>query len=157
MLYVDDMLLIGNDIPTLQKVKIWLGNCFSIKDSGEPAYILGVKIHRDKSRKIISLSQSAYVDKVLKRFSIDNSKRGFLPMSHGIKLSKTQCPASKEEWERMSRIPYASAIGSIMYVMLCTRTDVTYALSITSGYCNPRSFHENKFRVSELVFLLFGV
>ena len=134
VLYVDDILLIGNDIPTLQKVKMWLGNCFSMKDLGEAAYILGIKIYRDRSRRIISLSQGAYIDKVLKRFSMENSKRGFLPMSHGIKLSKTQCPASKEERERMSRIPYASAIGSIMYAMLCTRPDVAYALSITSRY-----------------------
>ena len=103
-------------------------------DLSESAYILGIKIYRDRSRRIISLSQGAYIDKVLKRFSMENSKRGFLPMSHGIKLSKTQCPASKEERERMSRIPYASAIGSIMYAMLRTRPDVAYALSITSRY-----------------------
>ena len=44
VLYVDDILLIGNDIPTLQNVKSWLGNCFSIKDLGEATYILGIKI-----------------------------------------------------------------------------------------------------------------
>ena len=87
MLYVDDILLIGNDIPTLQKVKTWFENCFSMKDLGEAAYILGIKIYRDRFRRIISLSQGTYIDKVLKRFSINNSKRGFLPMSHGIKLS----------------------------------------------------------------------
>ena len=91
-----------------------------MKDLGEVAYILGNKIYRDRSKRIISLSQSAYIDKVLKRFSMENSKRGFLQMSHGIKLRKTQCPTSKEERERMSRIPYALAIGSIMYAMLCT-------------------------------------
>ena len=120
MLYVDNILLIENDIPTLQNVKTCLGNYFSMKDLGEIAYILGIKIYRDRSRRIISLSQGVYIDKVLKRFGMDNSKRGFLPLSHGIKLRKTQCLASKEERERMSRIPYTSAIGSIMYAMLCT-------------------------------------
>jgi hypothetical protein len=47
VLYVDDILLIGNDIPTLQQVKTWLGNCFSMKDLGEAAYILGIRIYRD--------------------------------------------------------------------------------------------------------------
>ena len=47
VLYVDDILLIGNDIPTLQNVKSWLGKCFSMKDLGEAAYILGIKIYRD--------------------------------------------------------------------------------------------------------------
>ena len=55
-------------------------------------------------------------------------------MSHGISLSKTQCPMTQDERDRMSKIPYASAIGSIMYAMLCTRLDVSYALSITSRY-----------------------
>ena len=134
VLYVDDILLIGNDIPALQNVKTWLGNCFSMKDSSEATYILGIKIYRDRSRRIISLSQIAYINKVLKRFNTKNPKRGFLQMSQGIKLSKTQCLASKEEREHMSRIPYASVIGSIMYAMLYTRPDVTYALSITSRY-----------------------
>ena len=65
---------------------------------------------------------------------MQDSKRGFLPMSHGINLSKTQCPMTQDERDRMSKIPYASAIGSIMYAMLCTRPDVSYALSTTSRY-----------------------
>ena len=134
VLYVNDILLIGKDIPTLQSVKSWLGKCFSMKDLGEAAYILGIKIYRDRSKRLIGLSQSAYIDKVLKRFSMQDSKRGYLPMSHGITLSKSQCPNTKYERERMSKIPYASTIGSIMYAMLCTRPDVSYALSITSRY-----------------------
>ena len=134
VLYVDDILLIGNDIPTLQNVKSWLGKCFSMKDLGKAAYILGIKIYRDRSKRLIGLSQNTYIDKVLKRFSMQDSKRGKLPMSHGITLSKSQCPNTKDERERMSKIPYASAIGSIMYAMLCTRPDVSYALSITSRY-----------------------
>ena len=105
-----------------------------MKDLGEAAYILGIKIYRDRSKRLIGLSQSAYIDKVLKRFSMQDSKRGYLPMSHGITLRKSQCPNPKDERERMSKIPYASAIGSIMYAMLCTKPDVSYALSITSIY-----------------------
>ena len=134
VLYVDDILLIGNDIPALQSVKSLLGKCFLIKDLGKAAYILRIKIHRDRSKRLIGLSQSAYIDKVLKRFSMQDSKRGYLPMSHGITLSKSQCPNTKDERERMSKIPYASAIGSIMYAMLCTRPDVSYALNKASRY-----------------------
>ena len=142
VLYVDDILLIGNDIPTLQSVKSWLGKCFSMKDLGEAAYILGIKIYRDRSQQLLVLSQSGYIDKVLKRFSMQHSKRGFLPMSHGIKLNKYQCPTTKDERERMDKIPYASAIGSIMYAMLCTRPDVSYALIMTSRFQpNPGECH----------------
>ena len=138
VLYVNDILLIGNDIPTLQSVKSWLGKCFSMKDLGEAVYILGINIYRDRSQRLLGLSQSGYIDKLLKKFSMQDSKRGFLPMSHGIKLSKSQCPTTKDERECMDEIPYASAIGSIMYAMLYTRIDVSYALSMTSRFqSNP--------------------
>ncbi|PKI67476.1 hypothetical protein CRG98_012060 [Punica granatum] len=65
---------------------------------------------------------------------MQDSKKGSLPMLHGISLSKTQSPSTWEERYRMNRIPYASTIGSIMYAMLCTRSDVSYALSMTSRY-----------------------
>jgi hypothetical protein len=49
-------------------------------------------------------------------------------------LSKTLCSSMTDERDRMSKIPYASAIGSVMYVMMCNRPDVAYALSVTSRY-----------------------
>ncbi|KAK8557572.1 hypothetical protein V6N12_009801 [Hibiscus sabdariffa] len=134
ILYVEDILIIGNDIPTLQSIMTWLSSCFSMKDLGEAAYILGVKIYRDRCRRLLGLSQSTYIDKVLKRFSMEESKRGFLPVRHVIYLSKEMCPSTPQERERMSQIPYASAIGSIMYAMICTRPDLSYALSMTSRY-----------------------
>jgi len=54
VLYVDDILLIGIDIPTLQQVKSWLGKCFSMKDLGEAAYILGIRIYRDRSQNCLA-------------------------------------------------------------------------------------------------------
>ncbi|KAK8584146.1 hypothetical protein V6N12_068394 [Hibiscus sabdariffa] len=142
ILYVDDILIIGNDIPTLQSIKAWLSSCFSTKDLGEAAYILGVKIYRDRSRRLLGLSQSTYIDKVLKRFSMEESKKGFLPLRHGISLSKEMYPSTSQERERMSRVPYASAIGLIMYAMICTRPDLSYALSMTSRYqANPGESH----------------
>ena len=134
ILYVDDILLIGNDIPMLESVKTSLKNSFSMKDLGEAAYIVGIKISRDRSKRLIGLNQDTYIDKLLKRFNMEEAKKGFLPMSHGIHLSKTQCPTATDERERMSKVPYASAIGSIMYAIISTRPDVSYALSVTSRY-----------------------
>ena len=88
VLYVDDILIIGNDKPTLSDVKEWLGNCFSMKDLGEATFILGIKIYRDRSKRFLGLSPSTYIDNVLEKFSMQESKRGNLPMSHGVKLSK---------------------------------------------------------------------
>ena len=134
ILYVDDILLIGNDIPMLESVKASLKKSFSMKDLGEAAYILGIRIYRDRSKRLIGLSQDTYIDKVLKRFNMEQSKKGFIPMSHGKHLSQMQCPATANERERMSKVPYASAIGSIMYAMISTRPDVSYAISATSRY-----------------------
>ena len=126
----------------LTSVKVWLSNTFSMKDSGEATYILGIRIYRDRSKRIIGLSQSLYLEKVLKRFNILDSKRGLLPFRHGIHLSKTMSPKTSEEMAEMAKVPYASAIGSLMYAMLCTRPDIAYAVSMTSRFqSNPGLEH----------------
>ena len=80
ILYVDDILLIGNDIEFLDSIKGYLNKNFSIKDLGKATYALGIKIYRDRSRRLIGLSQSTYLDKVFKKFKTDQSKKGFLPV-----------------------------------------------------------------------------
>ena len=65
---------------------------------------------------------------------MDQEKKGFLPVLQGVKLSKTQCPTTAEDREKMKGVPYASAIGSIMYAMLCTRPDVCLAISLAGRY-----------------------
>ncbi|KAL0292651.1 UNVERIFIED_CONTAM: Secreted RxLR effector protein [Sesamum radiatum] len=65
---------------------------------------------------------------------MENSKRGFLPLRHGVKLSKKQSPKTDEEPRKIFDIPYASAAGSIQYVVQCTWPDVAFALSVTSRY-----------------------
>jgi hypothetical protein len=134
VLYMDDILLIKNDIPMMEVVKSSLRKSFSMKDLGEAVYILGIKIYRDRSKRLIELSQDAYIDKILNRFNMQDSKKGFLSMSHGITLSKKQCPTDPNKQGRMRAITYASVIGSIMYAMICLRSDVSYALSVMSRY-----------------------
>ena len=63
-----------------------------------------------------------------------NSKKDNLPIGYGITLSKKDYPTTPQEREHMSRIPYALAVGSIMYVMMCTRLDVAYLLGVVSRY-----------------------
>ncbi len=135
-----------------------------MKDLGEATYILGIRIYRDRSRRLIGLSQSTYLDKVLKKFNMESSKKALLPMSHGVKLSKTQCPSTADERSRMSAIPYASVVGSIMYSMICTRPDVSYALSVVSRYqADPGEIHWTTaknilkyLRSTKDVFLVYG-
>jgi hypothetical protein len=105
-----------------------------MKDLGEAVYILGTKIYRDRSKRLIVLSQDAYIDKILNRFNMQDSKKCFFPMSHAITLTKKQCPLEPDEQERMRAILYASAIRSIMYAMICTCQDVSYALNAIRRY-----------------------
>ncbi|GJV16648.1 retrotransposon protein, putative, ty1-copia subclass [Tanacetum coccineum] len=109
ILYVDDIIIMGNHIPSLQSVKDYLGKCFAMKDLGEAAFILRIKIYRDRSKRLIGLSQSAYMDKLLKRYKMDNSKRGHIPMQERLDLNKTQDASTPEEVKRMQNVPYASA------------------------------------------------
>ena len=88
VLYVDDILLIGNDVEILSNVKKWLAEQFQMKDLGEASYVLGIQIIRDHKNKLLALSQASYIDKVLARFSMQNSKKGLLPARLGIVLSK---------------------------------------------------------------------
>ncbi|GJX68809.1 putative RNA-directed DNA polymerase [Tanacetum coccineum] len=142
ILYVDDILIMGNNIPKLKEVKDYLGKCFSVKDLGEAAYILGIKIYRDRSLRLIGLNQSAYIDKILKKFSMQNSKKGFIPMEVKHDLSNEMCASSDEEKAYMKKVPYASAVGSIMYAVRCTRPDVAFAQNLVSRYQqNPGKLH----------------
>ncbi|GJR72520.1 retrotransposon protein, putative, ty1-copia subclass [Tanacetum coccineum] len=115
ILYVDDIIIMGNHILSLQSVESYLGKCFAIKDLGEATYIIGIKIYRDRSKRLIGLSQSAYMDKILKRFRMNTSKRGYIPMQEKLDLNKTQGTSTLEEVKYMQNVPYASVVGSIMY------------------------------------------
>ncbi|KAM1024704.1 hypothetical protein ACFX15_037263 [Malus domestica] len=85
-----------------------------MKDLGDTSYVLGIKLYRDRSRKLIGLSQSMYIDKVLSRFQMEQSKKGLL-VRDGIHFSKSMGPKTPEEIRQMSAIPYASAIGSFCW------------------------------------------
>ncbi|GJZ98652.1 retrotransposon protein, putative, ty1-copia subclass, partial [Tanacetum coccineum] len=147
ILYVDDILLMGNNVTMLQEVKSWLSKCFSMKDLGEAAYILGNKIIRDRSKRLISLSQSAYLEKILKKFRMENSKKGYTPIMKKPDYRKSQGAKTPSEIQRMQRVPYDSAIGSIMYAVRCTRLDVAIAENLCSRFQQnfvPKLHHHEK-------------
>ncbi|KAJ8504938.1 hypothetical protein OPV22_005824 [Ensete ventricosum] len=134
VLYVDDILIIENDVGMLSTVKVWLSRNFSMKDLGKTSYILGIWIYIDRSKMMLGLSQSRCIDSIVKRFGMENSKRGLIPIRHEISLSRSMSSKFPEERIYMNKIPYASAIRTIMYAMLCTRLDIAYALSVMSRY-----------------------
>nr|GEW87779.1 hypothetical protein [Tanacetum cinerariifolium] len=86
-----------------------------LNDLEEREFVLGIKIYRDRSRRLIGLSQCAYMDKILQRYRMDNSKRGYIPMQERLDLNKTQGASTPREVKCMQNVSYASAVGSIMY------------------------------------------
>ena len=96
--------------------------------------MLRIQILRDMKNKLLALSQSSYVDKVLARFLMQNSKKGLLPTRHGVSLSKKQCPQTLQEEEEMRCITYVYAVGSLMYAMLCTRPNICYAVGVVNRF-----------------------
>ncbi|GJW09776.1 hypothetical protein Tco_1575603 [Tanacetum coccineum] len=156
---------LGKEInPRFTSVKDYLGKCFIMKDLGESAFILGIKIYRDRSKRLIGLSQSAYMDTILKRYRMDNSKHGHIPMQERLDLNKTQGASTPEEVKRMQNVPYASAVGSIMYAVRCTTPDVAFTQNITSHFQqNPGEPHRTAvktilkyLRNTKDMFLVYG-
>ena len=132
MLYVDGILLIGNDVGVMSLVNIWLLSQFDMNDLGKANYILGIKLWQDRKNRMLGLSQARYIDKILARFSIQNSKKGLLPFRHEVPLSNDQRPKTLEEKKTMRLVPYASVVESLMYAMLCTRPDNDYSIGTDS-------------------------
>ena len=88
-----------------------------MKDLGEVNYILRIKLWRDQENRMLGLSQAGYIDKILARFSMQNSKKGYFPFRHGVPLPDDQRPKTFEEEKTMRQVPCALAVRSLMYVM----------------------------------------
>lgn len=134
VLYVDDMLIASKDKSDIQKLKGLLSAEFEMKDLGAAKKILGMEIYRDRSQNKLFVSQKGYIQKILSRFGMSNAKALDTPSAANIHLSVSFTPKSAGEKEYMSRVPYASAVGSLMYAMVCTRPDLAHSVSVVSRF-----------------------
>lgn len=101
-----------------------------------------MRIIRDRAKGTLKLSQAEYIKKVLKRFSMGDAKPVGTPLASHFRLTKDQSPKTNEERDYMGKVPYASAIGSLMYAMVCTRPDIAHAVGVVSRYMsNPGKQH----------------
>ncbi|GJS25062.1 putative RNA-directed DNA polymerase [Tanacetum coccineum] len=142
LLYVDDMLIVGKNIGRIAQLKQDLSKSFAMKDLGPAKQILGIRIFRDRGAKKLHISQEQYIEKVLRRFNMDKAKVVSSPLTPNFKLTDKDCPSSKKNIEKMDRVPYASAVGSLMYAMVCTRPDLAHAVGVVSRFLsNPGKKH----------------
>jgi hypothetical protein len=93
-----------------------------------------MEIKRDRANRKLWLNQRKYVEMILQRFNIHGSKLVKVPIPIGVKLSADQCPQTKEEEEDMSHVLYASAVGSLMYAMVCIRPNIAHVVGVLSMY-----------------------
>jgi len=114
-LYVNDILLAGNSLEIINATKQWLSSVFEIKDIGEARYVIGMEIVRNRPKKLLGMCQEAYIKRVLKRFRMHHSKPVDTPVEKGLTLSLDQCPKTGQEKEKIKDVPYANAVGSLMY------------------------------------------
>ena len=140
-LYVDDLLLLSNNLGALDDLKKKLGKRFDMKDLGPAQFILGIQIRRNRVKKVISISQEQYIDNILKRFGMEDCKPIATPLDANTKFSSTMSPSSDKDFLEMKEIPYQQAIGSLMYAMLGTRPDIAFAVGALSRFSSNPGMH----------------
>ena len=140
--YVDDLLILGNDSKMKNELKKELESRFKMKDLGELQYILGIRVTRDRKEGKLWLDQSKYLEEVLSKFNMANCNPTKTPLSPSEKLTKEMCPKSTNEVQNMENVPYQEAVGSLMYACQGTRPDLAYSLALLSRFNNnPGSAH----------------
>ena len=95
--------------------------------------MFGVKIIRDRAKRLLGLSQETYIKKMLERYHMQDSKSTDTLVNKSLSLSRDMCPKTPEE-KKMSRVSYASAVNSLMYAMMCTYPNIGYVVRLVSRY-----------------------
>jgi len=132
LIWVDDVLWIGPR-GRVDEAKASLGRHFPVQDLGKAHFFLGIEIKRTPG--VIALNQGAYTKKILERFQQDNAHPVSTPMNPGTRLVDTEEEPEDEN-------TYRSLIGSLMYLMLCTRPDIAFAVGVLSKFSsNPKKSH----------------
>nr|GEU36398.1 hypothetical protein [Tanacetum cinerariifolium] len=151
ILYVDDILLMENNVTMLQEVKSWLCKYFSMKHLGEAACILGVKIIRDRSKRLIMLSQNAYLEKLLKKFKFDNSKKGFTPMMEKTDYRKSQGAKTPNE-QNPGEIPW-TAIKTILKYLRNTKDIVLVYVAKPKDELKVSCYADARFKQTKVEYI----
>ena len=130
----DDILIIGNNVGAMITSKVWLTKYFDMKDLGKANYALEIQIIRDRKNSFIPLSKLHILTRSCLDLTWRTLRKCFLPFRYEVKLSKEQSPKNAQEEENMKRIPYASAVESLIYVMLCTKPDICFVVKVVSRF-----------------------
>jgi hypothetical protein len=137
-MWVDDLIIFGKNITSIEDLKAQLNEEYEMKDLGELKYFLGIQVHRDRERKIIHISQSGYNRTILERYGMRNSKPTSTPLPTGTRLVKAATMDVLADQKE-----YQSMVGSLMYAMLATRPDLAQCIQQISQFSQkPTRTHE---------------
>lgn len=127
--YVDDFFIFSNDKIETNNLKQMLSNKFSIKDLGEVKLCLGMNVKFNKDKGYVTLSQETYIDQLLSKFNLNDCKTVDTPMEVKLNISKAEAGLN-------NHLPYQQLIGSLMYLSVLTRPDISYSISFLSQFNN---------------------
>ena len=134
LLYVDDMLIVTFNMEEIIRLKEQLGSAFEMKNLGAAKRILGLEISRDRPNRKLFLSQKEFAGKVIRRFGMEKAKIVSTPLASHFNFSAALSPKSEHEKKYMENVPYSSVVGSLTYLMVCIRPDITQVVSMVSRY-----------------------
>lgn len=138
ILYVDDLLLIGNRPTIIRELKAALSKQYKMTDLGPVSRFLGLRITRNRSLRRIDIDQEEYIQAVLERFEMADAVPTATPLPSGAVLEANPGEVASDHL----RVKYQSLIGSLLYAMLGTRPDVAFAVTRLSKFNNnPSSAH----------------
>ena len=134
LLYGDDMLKASQNLLEIQKVKSLLNSEFEMKDLGVVEKILGTEIKRDKVQKKFFMHKKEFIQKVLTHFGMASAKQVCSPLAKSICLFELNTTQSESKKEYMSHVPNASFATSLMYDMVCTRSNLAQIVNVVSRH-----------------------
>ena len=141
-IHVDDCVLTGNKVALLTEFKEKIGTIYQLTDLGPISWLLGIKVTRDRESRTLHLSQTSYIESIVRRFNFDDLKPVSTPLDPTMQFSKNQCPQTITDIARMKRIPYREGVGSLMYAAIGMRPDIAFAVSTLAQYSeNPGQVH----------------
>jgi hypothetical protein len=136
LVFVDDIMVICSDKTVSAQVKTDLMKRFDIRDLGNITRFIGIRVTRYE--KLIKIDQTNMINEMVKKFNMDDAKTKIIPMSPSIKLVKT-VPGNELN---TVKFPYRELIGSLLYVSVCTRPDISYSVGVLARHMsNPSLEH----------------
>ena len=140
--FTDNITIASPSTASADQVVAKLSEHFKLRYLGPTSFLLGIQITRDRSNRRIPLSQHQYILDMLERYGFSGCSPIKTPMEPKLRSSAQDGPSTPEEKAAMAKIPYLSAVGSLMYLATCTCPDIAYSISLLARFsANPEHKH----------------